>query len=113
MLRAVGHSVLPLPPAPRSALSPTLRRLTAAAVALVPLALLPPPPAQAGMIEQIIFSKCSSAMQADFEKAGKTPPEGMIDFTCTCVVQKINQQQSINQAKTACSKLALQKYGVV
>ena len=65
------------------------------------------------MIEQIIFSKCSAAMQADFDQAGKTSPEGMIDFTCTCVVQKIYQQQSINQAKTACSKLALHKYGLV
>jgi len=109
MLKAVGYPLLP----PPSALPTALRHFTAAAVALVPLALLPAPSARAGMIEQIIFSHCSSAMRADFEQAGKTPPEGMIDFTCSCVVQKIHQQQSINQAKTTCSKLALQKYGVV
>jgi hypothetical protein len=35
----------------------------------------------------------------------------MVDFTCTCVVQKIFSQQSIHQAKTACTQLALKKFG--
>jgi hypothetical protein len=35
----------------------------------------------------------------------------MVDFTCTCVVEKIFSQQSITQAKNSCTKLALQKYG--
>ena len=69
------------------------------------------PTARAARIEQLIYNKCSAAMQADFEKAGKVPPEGMVDFTCTCVVQKIFSQQSITQAKNSCTKLALQKYG--
>ena len=61
--------------------------------------------------EVAAINKCAAAMQADFEKAGKVPPEGMVDFTCTCVVQKIFSQQSITQAKNSCTKLALQKYG--
>jgi hypothetical protein len=50
-------------------------------------------------------------MQADFDQAAKVPPPGMVDFTCTCVVQKIFSQQSIHQAKTACTELALKKFG--
>jgi hypothetical protein len=82
-----------------------------AAAALGLLALGLPRPAQAGMIEQLIYNKCAAAMQADFDQAAKVPPPGMIDFTCTCVVQKIFNQQSIHQAKTACTQLALKKFG--
>jgi len=79
-------------------------------LSLLALALGLTRPAQAGMIEQLIYNKCAAAMQADYEQAGKVPPAGMVDFTCTCVVQKIFSQQSIHQAKTACTQLALKKY---
>ena len=79
-------------------------------LALSLLALGLPRPAQAGMIEQLIYNKCAAAMQADYEQAGKVPPAGMVDFTCTCVVQKIFSQQSIHQAKTTCTQLALKKF---
>jgi len=69
-----------------------------------------PRSAQAGMIEQLIYNKCAAAMQADYDQAGKVPPAGMVDFTCTCVVQKIFSQQSIHQAKTTCTQLALKKF---
>jgi hypothetical protein len=85
-----------------------------AAVAVAALGLLAlglPRPALAGMIEQLIYNKCAAAMQADFDQAAKVPPPGMVDFTCTCVVQKIFSQQSIHQAKTACTELALKKFG--
>ncbi|MBU6353958.1 MAG: hypothetical protein KGQ81_03260, partial [Cyanobacteria bacterium REEB498] len=83
--------------------------LPGAALSLSLLALGLPRPAEAGMIEQLIYNKCAAAMQADYEQAGKVPPAGMVDFTCTCVVQKIFSQQSIHQAKTACTQLALKK----
>jgi len=83
--------------------------VVAAAAGLLALAL--PRPVWAGMIEQLIYNKCTAAMQADFDQAAKVPPPGMVDFTCTCVVQKIFNQQSIHQAKTACTELALKKFG--
>jgi hypothetical protein len=67
--------------------------------------------ANANMIDQIIFNKCSSAMREDFQKAGKTPPEGMVPDTCNCVVAQMKKRQSIEQAKTFCSKQSLQTYG--
>ena len=88
--------------------------VSAAASAALSLGLLTlglPRPARAGMMEQLIYNKCTAAMQADFDQAGKVPPAGMVDFTCTCVVEKIFSQQSIHQAKTACTALALKKYG--
>ena len=68
-------------------------------------------PAQASMINQIIFKKCSEAMADDFQKAGKTPPDGMVADTCNCVVEQVGKRQTIEQAKTFCSKQSIQKYG--
>ena len=68
-------------------------------------------PAQASMIDQIILNKCSAAMREDFQKAGKTPPDGMVADTCNCVVAQVKNRQSIEQAKTFCTKQSLEKYG--
>jgi hypothetical protein len=68
-------------------------------------------PAQASMIDQIILNKCSAAMREDFQKAGKTPPDGMVADTCNCVVEQVKNRHSIEQAKTFCTKQTLEKYG--
>jgi len=66
----------------------TLRTTTALLAAAVVAGLAAP--AQASMIDQIILNKCSAAMREDFQKAGKTPPEGMVADTCNCVVEQVN-----------------------
>jgi hypothetical protein len=89
---------------------PSIRRvigLFLAATAASPIAAS----AQASMIDQIIFNKCSQAMADDFQKAGKTPPDGMVADTCNCVVEQFWKRQTIEQAKTFCSKQSIQKYG--
>jgi len=68
-------------------------------------------PAQASMMNQIIFKKCSEAMADDFKTAGKTPPEGMVTDTCNCVVERMGKRQTIEQAKAFCSKQSIKKYG--
>lgn len=67
--------------------------------------------AKASMIDQIIFNKCSSAMREDFQKAAKTPPEGMVADTCNCVVEQVKNRKTIEEAKTFCSQQSLKKYG--
>ena len=91
---------------PLSSLLRSTASLLAAAVAAGLVA-----PAQASMIDQIILNKCSAAMREDFQKAGKTPPDGMVPDTCNCVVAQVNSRQSIEQAKTFCTKQSLEKYG--
>jgi hypothetical protein len=51
------------------------------------------------MMDQMIFERCSAAMQSDFEKAGQTPAAGLIQSTCGCVVKQINATHSIDLAK--------------
>ena len=71
-----------------------------------------PQPAGANMMEQIITSKCAEAMQADFKKAGKTPPAGMVEETCSCVADgMLEKRQSLEQAKSLCVEQATVKYG--
>jgi len=71
-----------------------------------------PQSAGANMMEQIITSKCAEAMQADFQKAGKTPPAGMVEATCSCVADgMLKKRQSLEQAKSLCVKQATATYG--
>jgi hypothetical protein len=71
-----------------------------------------PQPAGANMMEQIITSKCAEAMQADFKKAGKTPPAGMVEEACSCVADgMLKKRQSLEQAKSLCVEQATVKYG--
>ena len=67
-------------------------------------------PAHANMVRQIIIGKCSSAMQDDFKKAGKTPPAGMVGETCGCIADGYGKGQSLDQAKAACVKQSTAKY---
>jgi hypothetical protein len=67
-------------------------------------------PAQANMIKQIIVGKCSSAMQDEFKKAGKTPPAGMVNETCGCIADGYGKGQSLDKAKATCVKQSTAKY---
>lgn len=58
------------------------------------------------MFDQIVIKKCASAMQADFDKAGKTPPAGLIQQTCSCVTQQLAATHNLDTAKTICTQQA-------
>jgi hypothetical protein len=58
------------------------------------------------MLDQIVIKKCTAAMQADFEKAGKTPPAGLIQRTCSCVASQVEATHNIEMAKTICTQQA-------
>ena len=77
-------------------------------------AALAPQAAQANMMQEIIVGKCSEAMHADFKKAAKTPPAGMVNDTCSCVADgMLKRRQSLDQAKTLCVQQATKKYGAI
>ena len=62
------------------------------------------------MQDVLINHYCTQAMNADFAKAGKTPPTGMIPFTCNCVIQQVNARATIDQAKATCQAQAAAQY---
>lgn len=106
-------------PGSTAGLTGLVARATSAAPAFVfaaaaCLTVLAAAPSHANMVRQIIAGKCSEAMRADFEKASKNPPAGMVDFTCGCVADgMLKRRQSLEQAKTVCVQQATQKYGAI
>ena len=97
-----------------TAAAPTLLGSLFGALLGVVLAPMAPQAAHANMVQQIIVGKCSEAMQADFKKAGKTPPAGMVNDTCSCVADgMLKHRQNLDQAKTTCVNQATQKYGAI
>lgn len=71
-----------------------------------------PAPARAGMVENMILSKCGEAMLADFKKAGRTPPAGMVDETCQCVLTGWQQKKGLDTSIKSCSTAATNKSGL-
>ena len=60
-------------------------------------------PAHAGMVDKIIFGKCSSAMRKEYEKAGQQLLLSHLNVTCNCVVKEMKNKQSVEQAKIFCT----------
>ena len=71
--------------------------------AMAAMAAITVEPAHAGMVDKIIFGKCSSAMRKEYEKAGKQLLLSHLNATCNCVVKEMKNKQSVEQAKTFCT----------
>ena len=72
-------------------------------IAFAAMAAITVEPAHAGMVDKIIFGKCSSAMRKEYEKAGKQLLLCHLNATCNCVVKEMKNKQSVDQAKTFCT----------
>jgi len=59
------------------------------------------------MMNQMILSKCSAAMKADYQKVGKMPPDGMVQKTFNCVVTTMDMTHNIERAKQTSIKQAM------
>ena len=80
------------------------------AAAICTLGLIIPGAKAQNMEDDLINHYCTQAMNADFAKAGTTPPAGMIPFTCNCVIQQVNARATIAQAKAICQAQATAQY---
>ena len=65
--------------------------------------------AKANMMDQMVMHYCSKDMQEEISKAGKIAPTGMIEATCTCVVQRLKARDTIEQAKSFCKDQAIKQ----
>jgi len=61
--------------------------------------------------DNMINQRCTKAATDNFAKLAKTPPAGFIPFTCSCVVQEINAQVPVEQARASCKAQAIAKFG--
>ncbi|MFU8886266.1 MAG: hypothetical protein ACNA8O_12515 [Cyanobacteriota bacterium] len=91
----------------RSSLFPVLLALSASLGA----GLLPRPAAGAdNFVDAMVRKYCVQAVQDEVKASGKPAPEGMVDYTCDCVVQEMKKRQSIDQAKNTCKAAAASKF---
>ena len=86
--------------------------LTLLAAAAVPLHSPDAALAGSNMRDNLIQHYCLKAVNAEFSSSGMTPPAGMPEFTCTCVVQQVNARASISKAQSTCKQQATTKYNL-
>lgn len=55
---------------------------------------------------------CLAGFNTAMAAAGKTAPAGMAEFTCNCFSERLQQGQSIDQARVACRSAAAQRFTV-
>ena len=59
-----------------------------------------------------VNSFCLAGFNTAMTAAGKTAPAGMAEYTCNCFSTRLQQGQSIDQARTACREAAAQRFTV-
>ena len=104
----------PMPSNPPSRLQLLVSRCahtTVIAMALGTAGALPPTAQAQSFRDTVINERCTKAATNDFAKLAKTPPAGFIPFTCSCVVQEINAQVPVDQARATCKAQAIAKFG--
>jgi hypothetical protein len=71
-------------------------------------------PAEAGTgpIAEVVRSFCLSAVETELAQAGKQAPEGMADFACACVADRITSGSSIAAARSTCRAAASKRYPI-
>jgi hypothetical protein len=85
-------------------------------VTLVALAALGPFERQAmagsGPILEVVRSFCLSAFETELAQTGKTAPDGMANFACSCVADRISSGSSIASARTSCRAATAKRYPI-
>ena len=60
----------------------------------------------------MIRSFCLVVFNAAIERAGKTPPDGMGDFTCNCFMDRLTGGEGIEESRAQCTEEAAQRFPV-
>jgi hypothetical protein len=65
-----------------------------------------PDPEERSLIQRL----CLAGFQSAFAQAGKLPPEGMGNFTCSCLVQRLHEGESLGPARESCKLEASRRF---
>ena len=63
--------------------------------------------------EKAIHTLCLAGFQTAFAQAGKQPPDGMGVFTCRCLVQRLQDGESLNPARESCKLEASRRFRIL
>ena len=80
--------------------------------ALLAVGLLSAPLAASASDNSLITQFCRTAVKAELQRAGTVPPEGMVDDTCRCFGEEVQNGAGIQTAKATCKDKAAETYGL-
>ncbi|QEY31157.1 hypothetical protein EVJ50_01720 [Synechococcus sp. RSCCF101] len=60
----------------------------------------------------VVMELCRVGFDAAMAEAGKTPPAGMADWTCSCFLTEVRDGQSLAGAERHCRSLASRRYSL-
>ena len=67
-------------------------------------------PAVASGDQDMITRLCMAGFNGAMASAGKTPPEGMGEYTCKCFLDEVNSGVSVQSAQDSCKQKAAERY---
>ena len=68
--------------------------------------------AGSGPIIEVVRSFCLSAFETELAQSGKTAPDGMANFACSCVADRISSGSSIASARSSCKAATAKLYPI-
>ena len=60
----------------------------------------------------MVRSICLSALETELAQAGKTAPDGMANYACSCVADRITSGSSIASARSSCKDATSKRYPI-
>ena len=79
---------------------------------LLAVALASAPVSVAASDNSLITQFCKTAVKAELQRSGTVPPEGMVDFTCSCFLVEVNNGAGIKSAQDTCKAKAASQYNI-
>ena len=80
--------------------------------ALLAVGLLSAPLAASASDNSLITQFCRTAVKAELQRAGTVPPKGMVDDTCRCFLEEVQNGAGIQTAQATCKAKAAETYGL-
>lgn len=84
--------------------------------ALMALAVLGPierrAEAGSGPILEVVRSFCLSAFETELAQSGKKAPDGMANFACSCVADRISSGSSLASARSGCRAATVKRFPI-
>jgi hypothetical protein len=71
-----------------------------------------PAEAASGPILEVVRSICLSAFETELAQSGKTAPDGMANYACSCVADRITSGSSIASARSSCKDATSKRYPI-
>jgi len=102
-----------LPREPHSRrLRPPLLAGTLLTLSLALPAMLQRPALAGGGMGSIVRAFCLSAFENEMSQAGKTAPQGMANFACSCVEERLRGGSALDSAKRDCRQATTRRYPI-